>query len=117
MNYDYNDPDLAHLLGTEHFEVVRRWNGSTSKFDANKALCYCEARRWDGSNHISLATGSQWEHERLYRTSGAKWILKHWSAQGETYEEITAAQAASWLVQNAYDIKELATQIAELEIA
>lgn len=34
---------------------------------------------WNGSNHISQATGSQWEHESLLRTAGGWWVLHRWS--------------------------------------
>ncbi len=75
-------------------------------FDAEKALVYQEATRWDGSNHVSLATGSQWDHERLYRTAGGRWILNTWSqweGTAETYAEISDANAAQWLVENDHE--------------
>jgi hypothetical protein len=31
--------------------------------------CWPEAIYWDGSNQISKATGSQWNHETLYRSA------------------------------------------------
>lgn len=78
-------------------------DGSGRWFDASKAESFEEARWWNGNNHISRATGSQWEHEVLYRTVGGKWILYHWSQwQGsrETYSEIDNERAAAWLVTN-----------------
>ena len=36
---------------------------------------YDEDTRWDGSNHVSVATGSQWDHEMLYRTPQDRWVL------------------------------------------
>lgn len=32
---------------------------------------WAEASYWDGNNHISKATGSQWTHQQLYRSR--KW--------------------------------------------
>lgn len=75
-------------------------------FDLDKAKCFDESSWFDGSNHISHATGSQWEHEALYRTRGGRWILHSWSQwQGSRDEwiEIDDAAAAKWLVRNGYD--------------
>jgi hypothetical protein len=71
-------------------------------FDTSKAEKWEEDRTHDGSNWISDATGSQWEHEKLYRTAGGRWVLRHWSQwQGsrETWAEITNEEAARWLVR------------------
>ena len=75
-------------------------------FDTTKAEKWEETRTFDGRNHVSDATGSQWEHERLYRTAGGKWVLYHWSQwQGshETWTEIPNEDAARWLVRCGYD--------------
>ena len=96
-------------------------------FDVDKAERFDEDSRWNGNNHISCATGSQWEHEALFRTVTGRYILNHWSNyQGslETYHEITVERAADWLVANGFDLvdenpdkdKELATAYAALEI-
>jgi|TARA_R100000306_G_scaffold61072_2_gene62734 basic membrane lipoprotein Med (substrate-binding protein (PBP1-ABC) superfamily) len=78
-------------------ENGKRW------FDEEKAEKYMEHLYSDGSNMISQATGSQWEHECLYRTASGTWILNHWSQyQGvpETYTVITVESANSWLSKN-----------------
>ena len=75
-------------------------------FDRAKAEEFDEGARWDGSNHISLATGSQWDHEILYRTAGGRWVLHRWSQwQGrpERYRFITDAEAQTWLLKNEHD--------------
>ncbi len=72
-------------------------------FDAEKAVKFEEATFWNGNNHISRATGSQWEHEALYFTRANRWVLNEWSQrQGsiEAYREIDVAEAAQWLVEN-----------------
>lgn len=89
-------------------------------FDEGKATAFDEETDWNGSNHISKATGSQWEHERLYRTAGGRWVLNHWSNwQGsrETYREVGNTEAAVWMVQNGHDSPLLVQEIAALEIA
>ena len=37
--------------------------------DTDKAQAsYKEATRWDGKNYISVATGDQWIHEKLFQS-------------------------------------------------
>jgi hypothetical protein len=82
-------------------------------FDLDSAERFDEATIWDGRNRISLATGSQWDHEALYRTANGRWV-KHWWSQWQG----TVAEAAAWLVQNGYDPAEtgLADQAQALEV-
>ena len=78
-------------------------NPTGTWFDADRAIRYAEDEDWDGSNFISRATGSQWNHEALYRTASGRWILNGWSAyQGstETYYEISPSRAEDWLIAN-----------------
>ncbi|MDD3380017.1 MAG: hypothetical protein PHD68_02215 [Rugosibacter sp.] len=93
-------------------------NGSW--FDMDVAESFGEDTWWNGNNHISRATGSQWEHEMLWRTKSGKWVLNHWSQmQGsrETWEEIDNEQAAKWLVLNNEKPHEAcAAEYAALEI-
>jgi len=93
-------------------------NGSW--FDLDKATKYGEDSWWDGSNHVSKATGSKTEHEALYRTAKGKWVLNCWSQwQGtiETWEIIDEDEAARWLSRNNCDFPaEMEPLIAEMEI-
>jgi len=85
------DPETRELVG---------W------FDDEKAERFAEDRDWNGSNWISVATGSQWHHEALYRTAGGRWVLNSWSQfQGvpERYEFISDARAREWLLKNGHD--------------
>jgi len=78
-------------------------NNSGAWFDESAACKFSEATRWNGNNHISVPTGSQWNHEALYYTRGGKWILNSWSQyQGslETYEQIEESAAVDWLIVN-----------------
>lgn len=52
-------------------------DGSGRWFDGEKAQQWEEETYWNGNNHISKTTGSQWEHETLYRTKGEIYILRH----------------------------------------
>ena len=67
---------------------------------------FVEDRNFDGRNMISAATGSQWEHETLYRSVGGVYVLHTWSqCQGsqDTWERISVDEAVEWLLKNDYD--------------
>ena len=75
--------------------------GNGQWFDPKAAECFPEDTRWNGQNHISCATGSQWDHEELFRTAKGAWILHSWSQwQGSTphYEEVSPEVARQWLI-------------------
>lgn len=75
-------------------------------FDRNKAERFAEATRWDGNNHISIATGSQWDHQELYHTAGGRWVLYFWSQyQGHPcgYRFVGDDRAREWLLLNDHD--------------
>ncbi len=70
-------------------------------FETDSAVLFGEMQRWDGRNHISRATGSQWDHEQLYHTRNGQWVLNEWSQyQGslETHTQIDEDTAIDWLV-------------------
>lgn len=81
-------------------------DGSCRWFDVEKATGFREQTRWDGQNQISIATGSQWEHEKLFLTASGAWILCSWSDwQGslESYLPIDEDAAFAWLSLNECD--------------
>lgn len=70
-------------------------------FNEETATEYPENTYWNGNNHISLATGSQWDHELLYCTKGGAWVLHRWSqwqGSGASYERIGAPKAGKSVV-------------------
>ena len=82
---------------------------------------FVEDRNFDGHNMISAATGSQWEHETLYRSVGGVYVLHNWSQyQGsrDTWQRISVDQAVEWLLRNDYDPTSPAEEIiaAKLEV-
>lgn len=106
-------------------------DGSGAWFEQESAVYFHEATYWDGHNHISKATGSQWDHEAVVWTSLGGWVINRWSQwQGstETYEQIGQNEAICWLsTQEAWDDenfdllpeavrREVKAAIAELEI-
>ena len=81
----------------------------------NATASYREALRHDGHNSISVATGSPWEHEMLYRSRRGRYWIEHASAwQGSTpYASwVSDEEAARWLLANGHD---LPADLAELE--
>lgn len=74
-----------------------------------------EGTRWDGNNHISVATGSQWNHQTLYRSRKGRYYIEHTSQyQGSLphTEWISNHEAARWLLANE---EELPAELAALE--
>ncbi len=71
--------------------------------------------QWDGQNRISVATGSQWEHETLYRSAKGRYYVEHtsqWQGSVPSAEFISDEQAARWLLANGEDLPE---DLAHLE--
>lgn len=85
-------------------------------FDDSKATGYGEGTRWDGSNNVSLATGSNWAHEHLYRTSGGRWVLASWSQWQGVQERawyVDADTAREWLLRNEYTTDQIGQALGE----
>jgi hypothetical protein len=70
-------------------------------FFEDAATAFREGTYWDGNNHVSLATGSQWDHEWLYYTPSGLWVLSRYSGHGNptTHEEVNEATAIDWLAR------------------
>jgi len=94
--YAYPDPDD---FDAEPIHVV-------GHFNIDSARSFDEGLKWDGNNHISMATGSQWNHERLWLTAGGRWVQHSWSqwqGSSERWEFIDAAEAREWLIRNEHE--------------
>jgi len=95
-------------------------DGNGLWFDRDKAVEFEEETYFNGNNHISKATGSQWEHQMLFLTASGKWVLKSYSQmQGtpDSIEEITAEDAARWFArQGMKPPDELEREVELLEI-
>ena len=77
-----------------------------------------EDKRWDGNNHISVATGTQWDHETLYRSRKGRYYVERtsqWQGRNPSAEWVSLRGAASWLLANDEAIpEELAAAAAEV---
>jgi hypothetical protein len=87
---------------------------------ANASASWEEAMDWDGSNHISRATGSQWDHQKLYKSRRGRYYIECWSQwQGSRshIEWVSREEAARWLLHNdeklPSDLAELETEVSE----
>jgi hypothetical protein len=76
--------------------------------DTDKASAeWEEAIDWNGHNFVSRPTGSQWEHETLYRSSKGRYYIERTSQrQGSSPRAklVTNEQAAAWLLTNDHDL-------------
>ena len=77
--------------------------------DLDRAKKYDEDTRWDGNNHISVATGSQWNHEALYCTRKGVYVINSWSQWQGSGESWTRIDAADWLMRNGHEPVDAAT--------
>lgn len=75
-------------------------------FDKDRAEQFNESTTWNGSNFISNATGSQWDHETLFRSASGRYILhtySQWQGRPETYREIPEEEAVAWLIAQGHE--------------
>lgn len=77
-----------------------------------------ESTRWNGRNHISKATGDQWEHQTLYRSTKERYYLVRWSDYQDrvaSAEYVECDEAALWLLTNDHELPE-DLKVLELDI-
>lgn len=75
-----------------------------------------EETDFDGHNQISRATGSQWNHQTLYRSRKGRYYIEHWSQwQGSRAhaEWVSPQEAARWLLQQDEDLPDDLSQFVE----
>lgn len=83
--------------------ATHRMEDGTVVRTENATKSWDEATDWDGHNQISRATGSQWEHQKLYRSKKGRYYVVHWSNwQGtrDHAEWVSPQEAARWLLTN-----------------
>lgn len=80
-----------------------RMSDSTIVDTENASAHWEEDTYHDGRNHISRATGSQWEHEDLYRSRKGRYYIVRWSQRqgsGDSAEWVSNEEAARWILLN-----------------
>jgi hypothetical protein len=93
-----------------------RMDDGTVVDTANATKSWDEARDHDGRNHISRATGSQWDHETLYRSRRGRYYLEHdsqWQGSRPWAEWLSNQRAAAWLALNSHEIPDELRTAAE----
>jgi hypothetical protein len=78
----------------------------------NASDAWADDSIWDGSNHISVATGSQWIRETLYRSRRGRYYLVS-TSNTSTAEWIDDKEAARWLLANDHEIPEDLREVSE----
>jgi hypothetical protein len=89
--------------------------------DTDKATqSWKETSNWNGNNHISRATGSQWRHQTLYRSSKGRYYLEYTSQMQGIMPRasfISNEEACRWLLlmerELPEDLKSLEGEICE----
>jgi hypothetical protein len=86
----------------------------------NASRNWDEDTRFDGRNHISIATGSQWDHETLYRSRRGRYYIEsvsQWQGSTPTAEWVSNEEAARWLLKMEHelpaDLKDLAEDLID----
>jgi hypothetical protein len=82
----------------------------------NSTQQWSEATRWNGHNRISVATGSQWGHQTLYRSRRGRYYIEHssqWQGSLDSAEWVSNEEAARWLLANEHEIPEELAKVAE----
>lgn len=91
-----------------------------SYFNPEKAQKFEEDTFWNGHNHISKSTGSQWYHENLYLSKSGKWIIAKWSnyeGVPDVHELVDADEAARWFIRNEYEIDNIPEQLKDIVLS
>lgn len=82
----------------------------------NATQSWEEETDWNGNNHISRATGSQWNHERLYRSRKGRYYIEHtsqWQGSLPHVEWVSPEEAARWLLLMEHELPADLQKIAE----
>jgi len=88
--------------------TYRMEDGSILKTE-NAVKSWDEDTWWNGHNHISKATETQWDHQRLHKSRKGRYWLECWSQmQGvkNRAEWQSPEDATRWLLLNDHELPE-----------
>jgi hypothetical protein len=77
---------------------------------------WTEETDWDGSNNISRATGSQWEHETLYQSAKGRYYLvreSQWQGVEPVARFVSDEKVAAWLLLMEHEVPAALREVAE----
>jgi hypothetical protein len=96
---------------------MARYRVENCILDTDNAIkSWGEATRWEGRNHISKATASQWEHETLHKSRKGRYYVEHtsqWQGSTPRAEWLSPQEAARWLLQNDHELPSDLAQYAD----
>ncbi len=99
--------------------TYRMQDGTVVKTE-NASSHWDEQTRFNGSNQISVNTGSQWNHQELYRSRKGRYYIVHssqWQGSTPHAEWVSPQEAARWLIHNEEelpdDLKQCEEQVSE----
>jgi hypothetical protein len=96
---------------------MARYRIENTIVNTDKAHAYWEEdTKFNGNNNISVATGSQWAHQRLYRSRKGRYYTESWSQyEGSRAhaEWVSPQEAVRWLLLNDHKIPEELDQFIE----
>ena len=100
--------------------MTYRMEDGTVVNSENATQSWEEATYHDGNNFISRATGTQWNHETLYRSRKGRYWVEHtsqWQGSHDYAGWIDKRAAAQWLLANGHELPEdlqpLETEVSE----
>jgi hypothetical protein len=76
---------------------------------------WADGTRWNGQNHVSLATGSEFITETLYLSAKGRWYIEvksRWQGSTDNARFIEPREAALWLLRSDHELPE---QLAHFE--
>lgn len=82
----------------------------------NATKSWGEETRFNGNNHISIHTGSQWVHQRLYRSRKGRYYVEHksqFAGSAPHCEWVSPQEATRWLMLNDDDLPDDLAQYAD----
>ncbi len=82
----------------------------------NATAHWDEMTRWNGRNHISVPTGSEWNHESLWRSRKGRYYVERtsqWEGSRPCAEWVSNEEAARWLLENEREVPKELTSLVE----
>jgi hypothetical protein len=98
-----------------NMSVYRMEDGTVINTDKAKQS-WEEATRFNGSNMISVATGSQWHHQTLYESRKGRFYIEHtsqWQGSVDRCEWVSEQEAVRWLLANEEEVPDRLAHIVE----
>jgi hypothetical protein len=89
-------------------DSIVKTDNATAKWD--------EETRWNGNNHVSVVTGSQWNHQTLYKSRRGRYYIEctsQWQGSTPRAEWVSPEEAARWLLVCGYKIPADLQKVAE----